>query len=170
MGRMDKGYQKLLAVSGARLGTWLPNPNLWATWLALKKVTASTQKTKTVRGQRHCLPSGARGTSTVTLRLQLRRCAACAVDRRRPLRESWTGRGAASALSPRLLHRRRRRCPPLLSTLSDAMRLAEYELGVTIELNDHGPYSVNNIAPGSGRPFPEGHALAQLNGRLTKEP
>jgi hypothetical protein len=58
--------------------------------------------------------------------------------------------------------------PPLLSTLSDAMRLAEYELGVTIELNEHGPYSVNNIAPGSGKPFPEGHALARLNGRLAK--
>ena len=48
------------------------------------------------------------------------------------------------------------------------MRLAEYELGVTIELNEQGPYSVNDIAPGSGKPFPEGHALARLNDRITK--
>ena len=27
MGRHNKGFEKLLAVSGARLGTWLPNPN-----------------------------------------------------------------------------------------------------------------------------------------------
>ncbi len=26
MGRQNKGIEKLLAVSGARLGTWLPNP------------------------------------------------------------------------------------------------------------------------------------------------
>ena len=58
--------------------------------------------------------------------------------------------------------------PPLLTTLSDAMRLAEYELGVTIELNEQGPYSVNDITPGSGKPFPEGHALARLNDRITK--
>ena len=28
MGLQDKGFQKLLAVSGARLGTWLPNPKV----------------------------------------------------------------------------------------------------------------------------------------------
>src|SRR5258708_4759554 len=27
MGRQNKGVEKLLAISGARLGTWLPNPN-----------------------------------------------------------------------------------------------------------------------------------------------
>ena len=40
-------------------------PNLSATWSARNKATAQTQKTKIARGQRHCLPSGARGTSTV---------------------------------------------------------------------------------------------------------
>ena len=48
------------------------------------------------------------------------------------------------------------------------MRLAEYELGVTITLNTDGPYGVDNIAPGSGMPFGRGHALAGLNQRITK--
>jgi hypothetical protein len=58
--------------------------------------------------------------------------------------------------------------PPLLSGVSDAMRLAQYELGVTITLDTDGPYAVDNVAPGSGTPFGEGHALAGLNSRLTK--
>ena len=58
--------------------------------------------------------------------------------------------------------------PPLLSGLGDAMRLAEYELGVTNTFDTDGDYAVDNVAPGSGNPFGPGHALACLNSRLTK--
>jgi len=57
--------------------------------------------------------------------------------------------------------------PPLLSGLSDAIRLARYELGVEIELDEKGDFGVPKLAPGSARPFGTGHAFHSLNDRLT---
>ncbi len=169
MGRMDKGYQKLLAVSGARLGTWLPNPKLVGNLVAAQ------------RGDRPDPEDENRPwpTSLPTIRgagYFYRELFGFNYDDARLVQLTDGGHYENLGLVEAL----RRRCrlifcidaggdaPPLLSTLSDAMRLAEYELGVTIELNEQGPHSVNNIAPGSGTPFPEGHALARLNDRLTK--
>ena len=169
MGRMDKGYQKLLAVSGARLGTWLPNPKLVGNLV-------SAQKGERVDPEDENRPWP---TSLPTIRgagYFYRELFGLNYDDARLVQLTDGGHYENLGLVEAL----RRRCrlifcidaggdaPPLLSTLSDAMRLAEYELGVTIELNAQGPYSVNNIAPGSGSPFPEGHALARLNDRITK--
>ena len=38
-----------------------------------------------------------------------------------------------------------------LSTLADAVRLAEFELGVEITLDHDGDYAADNLTPGSGR-------------------
>ena len=169
MGRMDNGYQKLLAVSGARLGTWLPNPKLVGNLVSAQKGDRADPEDEN-RPWPTSLPT-IRGAGYF-----YRELFGFNYDDARLVQLTDGGHYENLGLVEAL----RRRCrlvfcidaggdaPPLLSTLSDAMRLAEYELGVTIELNEHGPYSVNNIAPGSGRPFPEGHALAGLNGRLTK--
>jgi hypothetical protein len=169
MGRQDKGYQKLLAVSGARLGTWLPNPKLVGNLV-------SAQKGDRVDPEDENRPWP---TSLPTIRgagYFYRELLGLNYDDARLVQLTDGGHYENLGLVEAL----RRRCrlifcidaggdsPPLLSTLSDAMRLAEYELGVSIELNEHGPYSVNDITPGSGTPFPEGHAFAGLNGRLTK--
>jgi hypothetical protein len=39
---------------------------------------------------------------------------------------------------------------------------------VKITLDADGPYSVDNIAAGSGTPIEDGHALGRLNDRITK--
>jgi hypothetical protein len=57
--------------------------------------------------------------------------------------------------------------PPLLGSLGEALRLAEYELGVRVTLDTNGAYAVNNIAPGSGT-LPDGHAFDGLKDRVTK--
>jgi hypothetical protein len=57
---------------------------------------------------------------------------------------------------------------PLLCRLADAIRLAQSELGVEIQLEDSGDYGVQNLAPGSGRPFSETNAFARINSRITK--
>jgi hypothetical protein len=169
MGRQNKGYQKLLAISGARLGTWLPNPKLVGNLVCAQKGDCADPEVEN-RPWPTSLPT-IRGAGYF-----YRELFGINYDDARLVQLTDGGHYENLGLVEAL----RRRCrlifcidaggdaPPLLSTLSDAMRLAEYELGVTIELNEQGPYSVNNIAPGSGRPFPEGHALARLNGRLTK--
>jgi hypothetical protein len=169
MGRQDKGYQKLLAISGARLGTWLPNPKLVG-----NLVCAQEGKCADKEDEKRPWP-----TSLPTIRgagYFYRELFGINYDDARLVQLTDGGHYENLGLVEAL----RRRCrlifcidaggdsPPLLTTLSDAMRLAEYELGVTFEFNEHGQYSVNDLAPGSGTPFPEGHALARLNGRLTK--
>jgi hypothetical protein len=169
MGRQNKGYQKLLAVSGARLGTWLPNPKLVANLVCAQKGHCPDPEDET-RPWPTSLPT-IRGSGYFYREL-------FGINYEDARLVQLTDGGHYENLG--LVEALRRRCrlifcidaggdsPPLLTTLSDAMRLAEYELGVTIELNEHGPYSVNDITPGSGKPFPEGHAFAGLNGRLTK--
>ena len=169
MGRQDKGYQKLLAISGARLGTWLPNPKLVGN-LVCAQHGGRTDPEDENRPWPTSLPT-IRGAGYF-----YRELFGINYDDARLVQLTDGGHYENLGLVEAL----RRRCrlifcvdaggdtPPLLSTLSEAMRLARYELGVTIELNEDGPYSVNDIAPGSGKPFPQGHALACLNGRITK--
>jgi hypothetical protein len=58
--------------------------------------------------------------------------------------------------------------PPLPVGLTDALRLAKYELGVDVTLKRSGQYSVASIAPGSGTQFAKDNALAGLNSRVTR--
>ncbi len=169
MGRQNKGYQKLLALSGARLGTWLPNPKLVGKLVCPQKSDGPDREDND-RPWPTSLPT-IRGAGYF-----YRELFGINYDDARLVQLTDGGHYENLGLVEAL----RRRCrlifcidaggdaTPLLTTLSDAMRLAEYELGVKIKLNEQGRYSVNNIAPGSGTPFPEGHALARLNSRLTK--
>jgi hypothetical protein len=214
MGRQNKGYQKLLAISGARLGTWLPNPKLVGKLYDAQKRAqeqAHEQAQEQAQEQAGAEPEGINRPQPESLRERIRKLV-CGEEGDEPDREDEYGPWPTSLPTIRgagyfyrevlginyddarlvqvtdgghyenlgLVEALRRRCrlifcidaggdaPPLLSTLSDAMRLAEYELGVTIKFNERGPYSVNDLAPGSGTPFPEGHAFARLNSRITK--
>ena len=168
MGRQDKGFEKLLAVSGARLGTWLPNPK-FVTKLQCAQRGHCEDKRDNTRPWPKSLPT-IRGAGYFYRELFGMNYADA-----RLVQLSDGGHYENLGLVEAL----RRRCrlifcidgggdtPPLLSGLGDAMRLAEYELGVEITLDNRGDYAVDNIAPGSGKPFTQGHALACLNSRLT---
>ena len=132
MGRQQKGFEKLLAVLGARLGTWLPNANFVANLADAERGTCIDPKDNE-RPWPKSLPSirGAGYYYRELIGLDYPD-AASPNHRRRPLRKSWTGRA---------LRRRSRLIfcidgggdtPPLASGMADALRLAEYELGVTI--------------------------------------
>lgn len=169
MGRQSKGYQKLLALSGARLGTWLPNPKLVGNLVCAPQGDCVDPKDET-RPWPKSLPT-IRGAGYFYREL-------LGINNDDARLVQVTDGGHYENLG--LVEALRRRCrlifcidaggdaPPLLSSLSDAMRLAKYELGVKIDLNEQGKYSVDNIAAGSGRQYPEGHALARLNSRVTK--
>ncbi|HET6731583.1 hypothetical protein [Mycobacterium sp.] len=159
MGRMNKGFQSLLAVSGARLGTWLPNP-----------VFVKNAKDNAANGfYPKALPL-VRGAGYFYREL-------FGINRRDQRLVQVTDGGHYENLG--LVEALRRRCqliyvidgggdtPPLLSGLSDAIRLARYELGVEIELDPRGDFGVQQLAPGSARPFGSGHAFHALNNRLT---
>lgn len=168
MGRQDKGFEKLLAVSGARLGTWLPNPK-FVSKLSCTQRGDCEDKRDNSRPWPKSLPT-IRGAGYFYRELFGMNYADA-----RLVQLSDGGHYENLGLVEAL----RRRCrlifcvdgggdtPPLLSGLGDAMRLAEYELGVEITLDNRGDYAVDNIAPGSGKPFPQGHALVCLNNRLT---
>ncbi len=169
MGRQDKGFQKLLAVSGARLGTWLPNPKFVSN-LACSQNGTCTDPRADGRPWPKSLPT-IRGAGYFYREL-------FGINYGDARLVQLTDGGHYENLG--LVEALRRRCrlifcidgggdtPPLLSGLGDALRLAEYELGVVVTLDTNGDYAVDNVAPGSGRPFGEGHALASLNSRLTK--
>jgi Patatin-like phospholipase len=169
MGRQDKGFEKLLAVSGARLGTWLPNPK-FVSKLACAQHEQCADERDNTRPWPKSLPT-IRGAGYFYRELFGMNYADA-----RLVQLSDGGHYENLGLVEGL----RRRCrlifcidgggdtPPLLSGLGDAMRLAEYELGVTITLDSRGDYAVDTIAPGSGTPFGAGHALVCLNSRLTK--
>ncbi|OBG24642.1 hypothetical protein A5764_09635 [Mycobacterium sp. 852002-51057_SCH5723018] len=176
MGRQDKGIEKLLAVSGARLGTWLPNPN----FVRQLKEAESARKEK-VDGPldaEHQLPR-VWPKSLPTVRgagYLYREILGINNKNARLVQVTDGGHYDNSGLVEAL----RRRCqlifvvdgggdpPPLPLGLADALRLAKYELGVDIALSETGPYSVESIAPGSGTQFAEDNALAGLNGRITR--
>jgi hypothetical protein len=159
MGRMNKGFQSLLAVSGARLGTWLPNP------VFVKNAKDNAAQPLYPKA----LPS-VRGAGYFYREL-------FGINRKQARLVQVTDGGHYENLG--LVEALRRRCrliyvidgggdtPPLLSGLSDAIRLARFELGVEIELDERGEYGRPNLAPGSAEPFGTGHAFHALNSRLT---
>ena len=181
MGRQNNGFQTLLCLSGARLGTWLPNPNyvdlLRNTTIEHDRVVSS-----------HDLEPGPAAQPGARPHLLLRSLPTVRgftyfyreLLGRHPIDASLvqvTDGGHYENLG--LVEALRRRCrvifcidgsgdpPPLLCGLADAIRLARSELGVEIELEDSGDYGVQNLATGSGRPFSDSNAFAQLNSRIT---
>lgn len=160
MGRQSKGVQSLLALSGARLGTWLPNP-LFVRNAQRKAADPSFPK---------ALPS-MRGAGYFYREL-------LGINKFDARLVQVTDGGHYENLG--LVEALRRRCrliycvdssgdaPPLLSGLADAIRLARFELGVEITMENGGPFGVENLAPGSGEHFGDSHAFCSLNGRITK--
>jgi hypothetical protein len=160
MGRQGQGIQSLLALSGARLGTWLPNP-LFVRNAQLKAADPSFPK---------ALPS-VRGAGYFYREL-------LGINKFDARLVQITDGGHYENLG--LVEALRRRCrliycidssgdaSPLLSSLSEAIRLARFELGVEITMENGGPFGVENLAPGSGDQFGEGHAFCSLNARITK--
>ena len=160
MGRMNKGFQSLLAVSGARLGTWLPNP----TFVKYAKDHAAEPLYP------KALPS-MRGAGYFYREL-------FGINKLHARLVQVTDGGHYENLG--LVEALRRRCrliyvidgggdtPPLLSGLSDAIRLARFELGVEIELDERGDYGAPKLAPGSSERFGEGNAFYSLKSRLTE--
>jgi hypothetical protein len=161
MGRQSKGFQTLLALSGARLGTWLPNPTFVRNAQSHAGDISFPKALPLLRGAGYFYRE-LFGINKSDARLV-----------------QVTDGGHYENLG--LVEALRRRCrliycidgggdtPPLLSGLADAIRLAKFELGVEITLDKGGPYGVENVAPGSGEPFPEGHAFRSLNDRITKD-
>ncbi|WP_194825038.1 patatin-like phospholipase family protein [Nocardia sp. XZ_19_231] len=162
MGRMSAGYQTLLAVSGARLGSWLPNPCF------VKK----SQKHAKEWTWPHGLPN-IRGPYSYLLRELL------GINPKAGRLVQVTDGGHYENLG--LVEALRRRCTliycidatgdhgPTAETLSEALRLAEFELGVKITLPDPGcPYAPEDLAPGTGKGFEPETAFGVLNARLTK--
>lgn len=159
MGRQNHGFQTLLAASGARLGTWLPNPRF------VKNVRSNSESAHFPKG----LPS-VRGISYFYREL-------FGITRADARLIQVTDGGHYENLG--LVEALRRRCrlivcidsggdaPPLLGGLADAMRLAKFELGIDIDLDvmptphDTGSsngskharrlsWSVDDLTPGSG--------------------
>ena len=181
MGRQDNGFQTLLCLSGARLGTWLPNPNYVD---LLRNTTSQGDQAASPDGAEPAPVPPASGPRYLLLRSLPTVRGFTYFYRellgRHPIDASLvqvTDGGHYENLG--LVEALRRRCrlifcidgsgdpPPLLCGLADAIRLAQSELGVEIELEDSGDYGVQNLAPGSGVPFSETNAFARLNSRIT---
>lgn len=160
MGRQSKGIQTLLALSGARLGTWLPNPTF----------VRNAQRNAADPSFPKALPS-VRGAGYFYREL-------LGINKFDARLVQVTDGGHYENLG--LVEALRRRCrliycidgggdaPPLLSGLADAIRLARFELGVEITMENGGPFGVENLAPGSGEQFADSHAFCSLNARITK--
>lgn len=160
MGRQTKGIQTLLALSGARLGTWLPNPTF----------VRNAQRNAADPSFPKALPS-VRGAGYFYREL-------LGINKFDARLVQVTDGGHYENLG--LVEALRRRCrliycidgggdaPPLLSGLADAIRLARFELGVEITMENGGPFGVENLAPGSGEQFADSHAFCSLNARITK--
>lgn len=169
MGRQDKGIEKLLAISGARLGTWLPNP-YFVRQLCNDADCHRYNPDDPPRVLPKSLPT-IRGAGYL-----YREILGINNKDERLVQITDGGHYDNSGLVEAL----RRRCrriividgggdpPPLPTGLTDALRLAKYELGVNIALKRKGPYSLENIAPGSGTQFAKDNALASLNPRITR--
>ena len=198
MGRQSSWASTLLAVSGARLGTWLPNPffvrrladamNVGATDTEERKTlradmvsakTATAERSEDTRsGDKLAVwPKGLptmRGNGYFYREL-------LGLHKKGGRLVQVTDGGHYENLG--LVEALRRRCqliycvdssgdtPPLVSGLADAMRLAEYELGVTITLRARriDKYILANLAPGSGAQFATTDGFASLNARVTRE-
>lgn len=169
MGRHQKGFEKLLAISGARLGTWLPNPKFVAN-LAGAENDECLDPEDNKRPWPRSLPA-VRGAG-----YYYRELLGFNYSDGRLVQVTDGGHYENLGLVEAL--RRRSRlifcvdgggdAPPLASGLADALRLAEYELGVTITFDDFPGYSLRDLTPGAGEPFKKGDAFYSLNGRLAK--
>jgi hypothetical protein len=158
MGRSARWFQVLLAVSGSRLGAWLPNPGF---------VLAAPQHPQRNGWAYPGLPQARR------LPYLWREVLGIHSHSDRLLHVTDGGHYDNLGLVELL----RRRCSliycvdasvdeqPTATTLATALTLAEQELGVRVELHD--PWQAE---PGSGKPLdPEG-PLSMLTARLVKSP
>jgi hypothetical protein len=161
MGRFAAWYEIVLALSGARLGAWLPNPAF------LGSMQAAQQGGRVIDWTLPGLPSIRRGTYLLRELFNIH-----------PAQERLlqvTDGGHYENLG--IVELVRRRCttiycidgggdsPPTAPGLAEAMTLAWTELGVEIKLAD--PFTAE---PGAGAPLEPKTTLAALNATLTKEP
>ncbi len=156
MGRASRWYGTLLALSGVRLGTWLPNPRFVAEWSDAGSDV----------WYRPRIPSVRRLTYLVREILGIHQ----SNDRLLQI----TDGGHYENLG--LVELLRRRCteiycidasgdtPPTAGTLADAIALAKAELGVEIEFQN----DVWELVPGSASKLKPEDALSDLNGRLSE--
>jgi len=169
MGRHQKGFEKLLAISGARLGTWLPNPKFVANLAGAERNECLDPKDNK-RPWPRSLPA-VRGAG-----YYYRELLGFNYSDGRLVQVTDGGHYENLGLVEAL--RRRSRLifcvdgggdtPPLASGLADALRLAEYELGVTITFDDFTEYSLRDLTPGAGTRFKKEDAFYSLNSRLAK--
>ncbi len=162
MGRFARWYQLLLAVTGARLGAWLPNPVFIAQLRDVRRLGGRVTDW-TLPG----LPRVRRLSYLLREVFNLHP----AGDR---LLEVTDGGHYENLGIVELL---RRRCstiycvdgggdvPPTAQGLAEAMTLATAELGVTFTLDDAWA-----TEPGSGVPLQPAAALSALNPRLSQTP
>lgn len=158
MGRHGAVFHTLSALSGARLGTWLPNPRF------ARRIESESNNPWFPKA----LPS-VRGISYLYRELFDFRSTDA------PLVQVTDG-GHYENLG--LIEALRRRCRLIycidggrdtaLSGLTDAVRLAKFELGVEITPDTGDEFGVQNLEPGSGDAFDYKHAFSSLNGRITK--
>jgi hypothetical protein len=157
MGRSGRWFGALLAVTGARLGTWLPNPGH-----LYRQKQAAEEKDWTMAG----LPRVRR------LSYLLREVLGIHSIEDRLLQ--ITDGGHYENLG--LIELFRRRCtriycidssgdgPPTAGTLASAVSLAYEELGVVVNLSDS---EIWQLVAGSGTALGKAADLADLNGRLS---
>jgi Patatin-like phospholipase len=157
MGRASSWYGTLLAVSGARLGSWLPHPD----YLLLRREMAEARDW-TLPGMPHVRRFSYLLRELLGIHPYFQRLL------------NVTDGGHYENLG--LVEALRRRCrtiyvidatgdsPPTATTFGEALRLAHDELGVVITPND--PL---NLEPGSAKPFEPSVELAALNARLSKD-
>jgi len=162
MGRFARWYQIILAISGARLGAWLPNPVFLG-----EMRDARDEKGAVIDWRTPGLPRVRQATYLFRELFNIH-----------PSRERLllvTDGGHYENLG--IVELLRRRCttiycvdgggdtPPTAAGLAEAMALAESELGVQIYLDD--PLGAE---PGAGRPLDPKAPLAVLNAALSKQP
>jgi len=162
MGRFARWYQIILAISGARLGAWLPNPVFLG-----EMRDARDEKGDLIDWTGPGLPRVRRATYLFRELFNIH-----------PYKERLllvTDGGHYENLG--IVELLRRRCttiycvdgggdpPPTAAGLAEAMALAESELGVVIRLDD--PL---HAEPGAGRPLDPQAPLAVLNAALSKQP
>jgi hypothetical protein len=159
MGREGRWYSALLAVTGARLGTWLPNPYYLAKWRGSALRAEPDWWTVPAMPRVRRLPYLVReviNRHTIHDRLL-----------------QITDGGHYENLG--LVELLRRRCTKIYcidasggsslttGTLASAITLAHAELGVVIKLDD--PWK---LVPGSGKAFEPSDPLSALNARLSE--
>jgi hypothetical protein len=153
MGVQARAYQTLLALSNARLGTWLPNP----AWLYRRCGAGDWTQPRLPRVRR--------------ISYLLREVLGVYDQRDRLLLVTDGGHYDNTGLVELLRHRVRTAIcidssgdsPPFAQALGRAISLAREELGVSIDLHD--PLG---LVPGSGRPMAPDRALASVNARLSR--